>query len=98
MRQREEEMRTNMKLKAKSQQVINLYSIFTILDSVHVKGALTVGENTADNGGVAIAYDAFKKTPRGKDSVKIDGFTPDQRFFLLVTRIWRVKPDLCACM
>ncbi len=79
------------KFKAKTQQVIDLYSTFTVLDSVHVKGALTVGENTADNGGVAIAYDAFKMTPQGKDSTQIDGFTPDQRFFLSVARIWRVK-------
>ncbi|MES1222616.1 MAG: M13 family metallopeptidase [Bacteroidota bacterium] len=79
------------KFKSKTQQVIDLYSSFTVLDTVHVKGALTVGENTADNGGIAIAYDAFKMTPQGQDTTKIDGFTPDQRFFLSVARIWRVK-------
>ncbi|GHN01237.1 metallopeptidase [Cytophagales bacterium WSM2-2] len=79
------------KFRAKTQQVIDLYSSFSVLDDVHIKGALTVGENTADNGGLAIAYDAFKMTPQGKDSVKIDGYTPDQRFFLSVARIWRVK-------
>jgi putative endopeptidase len=79
------------RFKAKTQQVIDLYSTFTVLDTVHVKGALTVGENTADNGGVAIAFDAFKMTEQGKDSTRIDGFTPDQRFFLSVARIWRVK-------
>src|SRR5258708_12097148 len=75
------------KFKAKTKRVVDLYSSFTVLDSVHIKGALTVGENTADNGGVAIAYDAFKMTPQGQDSVKIDGFTPDQRFFLSIARI-----------
>ena len=79
------------KFKAKTNSVIDLYSSFTVLDTLHLKGALTVGENTADNGGVAIAYDAFKMTKQGQDSVKIDGFTPDQRFFLSVARIWRVK-------
>ena len=79
------------KFRARTKNLIDLYSSFTILDSVHIKGALTIGENTADNGGVAIAYDAFKMTPQGKDSVKIDGFTPDQRFFLSIARIWRVK-------
>jgi putative endopeptidase len=79
------------KFKAKTQQVIDLYSTFTVLDSVHLKGGLTVGENTADNGGLAIAYDAFKMTPQGSDSVRIDGFTPDQRFFLSVAQIWKVK-------
>jgi putative endopeptidase len=79
------------KFTAKTNQVIDLYSSFTVLDTVHIKGALTVGENTADNGGLAIAYDAFKMTPQGQDSVKIDGFTPDQRFFLSVAQIWKVK-------
>ncbi len=79
------------KFKAKTQRVIDLYSSFTVLDTVHVKGALTVGENAADNGGIAIAYDAFKMTPEGHDTTKIDGFTPDQRFYLSIARIWRVK-------
>ncbi len=81
---------------AKTQQVIDQYNLFTVLDSVHVKGALTVGENTADIAGVAIAYDAFKLTPQGRatlgnDTTRLDGFTPDQRFFISIARIWRVK-------
>ena len=79
------------KFKARTQQVINQYNSFTVLDSVHVKGALTVGENTADIAGVAIAYDAFKLTEQGKSTAKLDGFTPDQRFFISIARIWRVK-------
>lgn len=79
------------KFKAKTQQVIDQYNLFTVLDSVHIKGALTVGENTADIAGVAIAYDAFKLTAQGKDTTKLDGFTPDQRFFISIARIWRVK-------
>jgi putative endopeptidase len=79
------------KFKARTQQVIDQYNQFTVLDSVHVKGALTVGENTADIAGVAIAYDAFKLTKQGQDTTKLDGFTPDQRFFISIARIWRVK-------
>jgi putative endopeptidase len=79
------------KFQARTQQVIDQYSLFTVLDTVHVKGALTVGENTADIAGVAIAYDAFKLTEQGKDTTKLDGFTPDQRFFISIARIWRVK-------
>jgi len=79
------------KFRAKTKQLADLYSSFTVLDDVHVKGALTLGENTADNGGIAMAYDAFKLTEQGKGNVKIDGFTPDQRFFLSIGRIWRVK-------
>ena len=79
------------KFKARTQQVIDQYNLFTVLDSVHVKGALTVGENTADIAGIAIAYDAFKLTEQGQDTAKLDGFTPDQRFFISIARIWRVK-------
>ena len=79
------------KFKEKTKQLADLYSSFTVLDDVHVKGALTLGENTADNGGIAMAYEAFKLTDQGKGNVKIDGFTPDQRFFLSIARIWRVK-------
>jgi len=79
------------KFKVKTQQVIDQYNLFTVLDSVFIKGALTVGENTADIAGVAIAYDAFKLTAHGKDTTKLDGFTPDQRFFISIARIWRVK-------
>lgn len=79
------------KFKAKTQQLIERYDTFTVLDSVHVKGAMTIGENTADNGGIYIAYDAFKMTEQGQDTTKIDGYTPDQRFCLSVANIWRVK-------
>lgn len=79
------------KFQARTRQVIDQYNQFTVLDSVHIKGPLTVGENTADIAGVAIAYDAFKMTGQGQDTTRIDGFTPDQRFFISVARIWRVK-------
>jgi len=79
------------KFKARTQQVSDQYDQFTVLDSVHVKGPLTLGENVADIAGVAIAYDAFKLTAQGQDTTKLDGFTPDQRFFISIARIWRVK-------
>ncbi|SFT54893.1 putative endopeptidase [Algoriphagus locisalis] len=79
------------KFKGKTQQLIERYDTFTVLDSVHVKGAMTIGENTADNGALYIAYEAFKLTEQGQDTTKIDGFTPDQRFCLSIARIWRVK-------
>ncbi|TDQ19038.1 putative endopeptidase [Algoriphagus boseongensis] len=79
------------KFKAKTQLLIDRYDTFTVLDSVHVKGAMTIGENTADNGGIYIAYDAFKLTQQGQDTTQIDGFTPDQRFCYSIARIWRVK-------
>jgi putative endopeptidase len=58
---------------------------------MHVNGELTQGENVADIGGIAIAYDAFKLTKAGQDTAKIDGLTPDQRFFLSFAQTWRKK-------
>lgn len=81
----------SVKFVAKTKQVVNLYNSFVIIDSIHVNGALTTGENIADMGGVAIAYDAFKMTKEGQDTIKIDGFSPDQRFFISLGQIWREK-------
>jgi putative endopeptidase len=58
------------------------YSAYTVLDSLHVNGKLTLGENLADVVGVSVAYDALEKALAGKSKAKIDGFTPEQRFFL----------------
>lgn len=81
----------NAKFRAKTQAIAKQYDGYTVLNNMHVNGNLTLGENIADNGGVAIAYEAFKRTPEGKSDKKIDGFTPDQRFFLSVAQIWRSK-------
>jgi putative endopeptidase len=77
--------------KSRIQQVINMYSTYTVLGDLHINGAMTVGENTADIAGIAVAYDAFKMTQQGKENTKIDGYTPDQRFFISIAKIWRVK-------
>lgn len=77
------------KFKAKTQVLVNQYNAFMVQDSLRVNGELTLGENIADVGGLAIAYQAFKKTPQGQSNELIDGFTPDQRFFLSWAQIWR---------
>jgi putative endopeptidase len=69
--------------------VIKQFDAFTVNDSIHVNGKLTLGENLADLGGLNIAYQAFKKTTQGQGNTKIDGFTPDQRFFLAWAQVWR---------
>jgi len=79
------------KFDAKTAAVVKQYNAYTVLDSLHVNGELTLGENLADIGGVTIAYQAFQNTPEAKSNKKIDGFTPDQRFFLGVAQIWRMK-------
>lgn len=74
---------------AKTKAVQEQYDAYTILDGKHVNGALTLGENIADLGGVTIAYDAYKMTQQGKGNEQIDGFTGDQRFFLSWAQVWR---------
>ena len=54
----------------------------------YVNGKLTLGENTADNGGVRVALMALMNTLGRQDATKIDGFTPEQRFFLVFGQIW----------
>jgi putative endopeptidase len=87
-----------VKFKEKADQVVEQYNKYTVLDSIHVNGKLTLGENLADLGGLAMAYAAFKKTPDGQSTEKIDGFTPDQRFFLSWAQVWRmnVRPETAA--
>lgn len=79
------------KFKAKTGGVVEQYNGFTVLGDMHVNGELTLGENLADIGGIAIAYDAFQMTAQAKDTTKIDGFTPIQRFFLGYAQVWRIK-------
>ena len=86
------------KFKALADKVVEQYNAYTVLDTLHVQGKLTLGENLADLGGLAMAYAAFKKTPQGQSDEKIDGFTPDQRFFLSWAQVWRmnIRPEKAA--
>jgi putative endopeptidase len=77
------------KFKSRADEVVAQYNGFTVLDTLHVNGRLTLGENLADLGGLSIAYEAFTKTKEFKEGKKIDGFTPQQRFFLNWAQVWR---------
>ncbi len=80
------------KFKTATQSLANQYSAYEPLPGVHINGQLTLGENIADLGGVSIAYDALKIYLKDKGTPeKIDGYTPDQRFFLSWATIWRTK-------
>lgn len=76
---------------AKAERVIDMYGKVVPVDTMHINGHLTEGENLADLGGISIAYEAFKKTKEGQSNEKIDGFTPDQRFFLSWAQVWRAN-------
>jgi predicted metalloendopeptidase len=67
--------------------VADEYSGFTAVDDLKLNGRLTLGENTADNGGLRVALMALRETLKGKESI-LDGFTPEQRFFLGFAQIW----------
>nr|WP_240773463.1 M13 family metallopeptidase [Pontibacter sp. SGAir0037] len=86
------------KFKAKAKELEEQYNSYTVLDTIHVNGKLTLGENIGDLGGLSAAYEAFKMTKQGKSKKKIDGFTPDQRFFLSWAQVWRgnILPESAA--
>ncbi|QIL02150.1 M13 family metallopeptidase [Sphingomonas sinipercae] len=67
------------------------YDAYEPLPGLHVNGKLTLGENIADVAGLAAAYDAYKASLGGKEGPTIDGFTPDQRFFIAYAQAWASK-------
>ncbi len=71
---------------------VNEYGNFEPVPGQKLNGKLTLGENTADNGGIRIAYQALQKAmasePAAERTRKIDGYTPDQRFFIAFGQIW----------
>ncbi|MEF8811634.1 MAG: M13 family metallopeptidase, partial [Bacteroidales bacterium] len=73
----------------RSQILVRQYDQKTVLDTVHADGELTLGENIADLGGVSISYAALKNATEDKElPERIDGYTPNQRFFLAWARVW----------
>ena len=74
---------------SRAKVVEDQYNAYTVLDSVHVNGKLTLGENLADVVGVSLAYDALEKALAGKPRTTIDGFTPEQRFFMAYSQARR---------
>src|SRR5207249_12172237 len=67
--------------KQRSDRVADQFSSYTVLDTLHLNGRLTLGENTADLGGSAVAYHALQKATARTPAGPIDGFTPEQRLF-----------------
>jgi putative endopeptidase len=78
---------------ARAQKLVDQYSGYEALPGVHVNGKLTLGENIADLGGTTISYEALQRALAKDPSKrkKIDGFTPEQRFFLSFSQVWRVN-------
>ncbi len=76
------------KFKSKTQILVEQFNKIIVLGDTHANGQYTLGENIADQGGLRVSYTAFKKTEQGKSQDKIDGFTPDQRFYLSYANVW----------
>jgi putative endopeptidase len=78
----------NDKFKVRAQKLVDEFNTFTVIDTFKVNGALTLGENIGDLGGLTISYAAFKKTEQFKKNEMIDGFIPAQRYFLGWAQVW----------
>jgi len=76
---------------AKTKMLVNQYNQFEPLPGYHVNGELTLGENIADNSGLAIAYKAYQISLKGKKAPVIDGLTGDQRLYMGWAQVWRTK-------
>ena len=75
----------------RAERLVAQFSAFEPLPGVHVNGALTLGENIADLGGLSVALDAYHDSLNGKPAPVVDGFTGDQRVFLGWAQVWRGK-------
>jgi putative endopeptidase len=77
------------KFEAKTKIVIEQFNAYQAIDTMHLNGHLTVGENIADLGGFSIAFEAYLRSLKGKEKKNLDGFTPEQRFFIAGAQMWR---------
>ena len=79
------------RFKARTQALVMQYDGYEPVPGFHVNGALTLGENVADNAGLAIAYKAYKLSLAGKEAPVIDGLTGEQRLYYGWAQVWRGK-------
>lgn len=75
----------------RTQKLIDCFNSYEALPGIFVNGALTIGENIADLGGLKIAYYAYERSLQGKTRENINGFNPEQRFFVAYGQIWCTK-------
>ena len=71
--------------------VARQYDAYEPLPGLHINGQQTLGENIADIGGLRVSYEAFRLATANKRLSPVDGFTPDQRFFLAFAQSWRTN-------
>ena len=75
--------------KEKAQLIVDHFNAIEVAPGVHANGEFTLGENIADNGGLNVSYTAMEKAKKdGQIKGEMDGFTPEQRFFLAYAAVW----------
>lgn len=86
------------RFEAKTKMLVTQFNNYVVLDSMHLRGEATLGENIADLGGVELGYDAFKRSAQYKNNQKVAGLTPDQRYFLAYAYAWMIqmRPEMLA--
>ncbi|MEI7594969.1 MAG: M13 family metallopeptidase [Bacteroidota bacterium] len=82
----------------RTKKIVAQFSKYIAVDSLHINGEYTQGENIADLAGVIMGYEAFKKTKQFKENEKIGGYTPQQRYFLGYASAWMLnsRPEALA--
>ncbi len=79
------------KFQALSKAIVDQFSSYEVAPGLYIQGKLVVGESIADLGGLKLAWEAYKASQQGKTPQNLDGFTPEQRFFLAYARIWAMN-------
>jgi putative endopeptidase len=80
----------SVRFNEQAQRVVDQFSGYIQVDTTHVNGELTLGENIADYGGLLTAYDALQRAlARNGQRTTVDGYTPEQRFFIAYAQSWR---------
>jgi putative endopeptidase len=88
----------SIKFYAKTKMIVTQFNQYIPVDSLHINGELTQGENIADLGGIIMGYQAFQKTKQYQNKEMIANLTPDQRFFLGFALAWMInqRPEAIA--
>jgi putative endopeptidase len=79
------------KFQALSKAIVDQFSGYEVAPGLFIQGKLVVGESIADLGGLKLSWEAYKSSQEGKTPQTLDGFTPEQRFFLAYARIWAMN-------
>ena len=86
------------RFEAKTKKIVEQFNQYVPVDTLHINGDQTQGENIADLGGIVMGYEAFKRTAQFKENKMIGGYTPTQRYFLGHALAWmtNMRPEAIA--